>query len=78
MKANHHYDYAVAAAGAANSHAEQEFNDAVRSDALIHATLALAYEQRTTNLIAWFGDGTHGDASKELHAAIIERLGLSE
>lgn len=48
--------------------------------AAVEATLALVYEQRTANLIAFFGDGPKvpGDpAYMELLAQITERLGLS-
>jgi hypothetical protein len=49
-------------------------------DAQVEATLALAYEQRTANLIAFYGDGHIGPldtAHAELHKQIIERLGLA-
>jgi len=54
MTSNPHFEYATAAFGSANAEAEPEFNEAVRADALIQATLALAYEQRTANLIAMY------------------------
>lgn len=52
MNGNNDYHYATSAVGAVSGTAAQEFNDAVRADALIHATLAVAYELRTANLIA--------------------------
>jgi hypothetical protein len=49
--------------------------------AAIEATLALAYEQRTANLIAIYTDGNTGTAPGvnyvEVLAAITERLGLA-
>ena len=42
----------------------------------IEATLALAFEQRTANLIAFYGDGGQGEAYVELHNQIVARLGL--
>jgi hypothetical protein len=71
MKNNHHYEQA-------NIGQDYFEGPALNDHAAVQATLALAYEQRTANLIAWFGDGTHGDASKELHAEIVSRLGLSK
>jgi hypothetical protein len=54
-------------------------NEVARAQA--EATLALAYEQRTANLIAFYGDGpvgTAGDpAYAELNRQIVERLGLA-
>ena len=48
--------------------------------AQIQATRALAYEQRTANLIAFYGDGPKVDAGDpayaELNKQIVERLGL--
>lgn len=48
--------------------------------AKLEATLALAYEQRTANLIAFYGDGPAGgqwdESYSELHRQITERLGL--
>lgn len=45
-------------------------------DAQIHATLALAYEQRTANLIAWNSlCGTHSGVDRSSIAAL---LGLKE
>lgn len=56
-------------------------NIAAALDAQTEATLALAYEQRTANLIAFYGDGPKVDAGDpayaELHRQIVERLGLS-
>lgn len=46
-----------------------------------YATLALAYEQRTANLIAMFGEGTYhslnNEQRKDLLGQIEERLGLA-
>jgi hypothetical protein len=53
MNENTHYEYATAAFTAVNSNAAEEFNAECRKDALIQATLAVAYEQRTANLIAF-------------------------
>ena len=41
------------------------------------ALLALAYEQRTANLIAFLGDGQFSEASL-IHKEIVKRLGLNE
>jgi len=58
MSANPHREYAEAAFGSINAKAEPEFNEALRADALIQATLAVAWETsrladeaRTANLI---------------------------
>lgn len=82
MDGNHDYKYATSAAGAANADAAQEFNDAVRADALIHATLALAYEQRTANLIALYGTADLANALERSQwdralSQITERLDLA-
>lgn len=50
-------------------------------DALTQATLALAFEQRTSNLIAWMSLGVHASASgveltDEVRRDICERLGV--
>ena len=49
--------------------------------ASVEATLALAHEQRTANLIAFYGDGPKVDAGDpayaELNRQIVERLGLA-
>lgn len=46
-----------------------------------YATLALAYEQRTANLIAMFGEGTYHSLNNEQRKALLgqieERLGLA-
>lgn len=47
------------------------------SKAQAEAALALAYEQRTANLIALFGDGGTDEAHVELLNTITERLGLA-
>lgn len=49
--------------------------------AQVHATLALAYEQRTANLIAflaWEPTREATDADVQLQKQIVERLGLGE
>lgn len=49
-------------------------------EASVEATLALAYEQRTANLIAFYGDGpimSGDEAYHELNRHIVERLGLA-
>lgn len=50
-------------------------------EANMEATLALAYEQRTANLIAMFGEGTYhslnNEQRKDLLGQIEERLGLA-
>ena len=43
-------------------------------DAHVEATLAVAYEQRTANLIAW---AAGGQPTPELREMIAERLGLA-
>ena len=73
---NSHYEYAEAAFGSANAKAAPEFNEAVRADALIQATLAIAYEQRTANLIALEALLQAAGADIEVDA-IQERLGLA-
>lgn len=50
-------------------------------DALTQATLALSYEQRTANLIAWMSLGVNASASgveitDEVRRDICERLGV--
>ena len=50
-------------------------------DALTQATLALAYEQRTANLVAWMSLGVNASASgveitDEVRRDICERLGV--
>lgn len=59
MSANPHFEKANACYGAISSSAASEFNEQLRADALIQATLAVAWEtgrladeQRTANLIA--------------------------
>ena len=59
MSTNPHIEYAEAAFGAINAKAASEFNEALRADALIQATLAVAWETarladaaHTANLIA--------------------------
>lgn len=53
-------------------------NEVARAQA--EATLSLAYEQRTANLIAMYSDGAEGAVSGVDYAALIkqiaERLGL--
>jgi len=52
-------------------------NEVVRAQA--EAALALAYEQRTANLIAFYGDGPtgpHDGAYATLLAQIVDRLDL--
>lgn len=51
---------------------------AMAIDANTEATLALAFEQRTANLIAFYGDGGPGEAYDALHDLIVSRLGLGE
>jgi hypothetical protein len=67
---NPHYEDARSCFSAASSGAEREFNEAVRADALIQATLALAYEQQTANLIAIYTDGNPGID----HVGLIEQI----
>lgn len=54
---------------------------AAHIEATVEATLALAYEQRTANLIAMYTDGNTGTAPgvnyKDLLEAITERLDLA-
>jgi hypothetical protein len=45
-------------------------------DAQVEATLALAYEQRTANLLAYL-KYSEGDDYEAVHSAIKERLDLS-
>ena len=72
---NKHHDYAEAAAGAVANTNHEGFNEELRADALIHATLSLAYEQRTANLIALemllAGQGAEIDVE-----GITNRMGL--
>jgi hypothetical protein len=86
MSENHHYEYATAAFSAVNSSAASEFNDECRDDAKTQATLALAYEQRTANLIAMWskpstsvGNVTWGigeETAGQFLQEILERLGV--
>ena len=55
MTDNHHYEYAPASFTAVNASAASEFNAECREDAMIQSNLAIAYEQRTANLLAAFG-----------------------
>ena len=73
---NTHYEYATSAFGSVSSNADSKFNEEARADALIQATLALAYEQRTANLIALevLLQGAGADIEVD---SIQERLGLS-
>jgi len=61
--------------------ANAEYFDRSPELRVIDATLTLAYEQRTANLIAMYTDGNTGTAPgvnyKELLEAITERLDLS-
>ena len=88
MSDTHHYEYATSAFSAVNSSAAPEFNAECREDAIIQATLALAYEQRIANLIAMWsnpqcsignvawsmGEETLGQFLQK----ILERLGVAE
>jgi hypothetical protein len=85
MSENQHYEYATAAFSSANARASAEFNSEARADSQIQATLALAYEQRTANLIAAFGQLVDEDGDTflgeridgyALAMQIQERLGL--
>jgi hypothetical protein len=86
MSENQHYEYATAAFSSANARASAEFNAEARADAQIQATLAIAYEQRTANLIAAFGHLNIGEDDVtflgeridgyELAKQIQERLNL--
>lgn len=84
MSENHHYEYATAAFSLVNASSASEFNSDCRDDAMIQATLALAYEQRTANLIALWLDpnvrndeGLHGVDYGNVAKQIIERLDLA-
>ena len=83
MSENQHYEYATAAFSSANARASAEFNAEARADAQIQATLALAYEQRTANLIAlWTDPKTQGDEMSGINYGTLadqikERLGLA-
>ena len=70
MSENHHYDRA-------KSRLHNGTNNEV-SRAQVEATLALAYEQRTANLIALFGEGFAGTGLPygDMFIQIKERLGL--
>lgn len=57
-----------------NPHAELSEAAQTTEGALIHATLALAYEQRTANLIAYIE--TVDDTDRETMIEIRERLEL--
>jgi len=75
MNENRHYENAIAAFSAVNASGAAEFNAECRQDALIEATLAGAYEQRTANLIAWVA--AHGEDPSWVTVQIQERLGLA-
>ena len=72
MTENHHYDRA-------KNRLHNGTNNEV-SRAQVEATLALAYEQRTANLIAMYTDGAEGTVPGIDYAALVkqisERLGL--
>ena len=80
MTNNHHYEYATASFTAVNANAASEFNAECREDAMIQSSLAIAYEQRTANLIALYTDGASGSVPQIDYASLIttitERLGL--
>jgi len=62
-----------------NTHANKAkalLMDCYQEDAKVEATLALAYEQRTANLIAYL-KYSEGDDYEAVHSAIKERLGLA-
>jgi hypothetical protein len=76
MSGNPHQHFEEATGLLADSPGEYEIE---KSKAL--ATLALAYEQRTANLIAMYTDGNTGTAPgvnyKDLLEAITERLDIA-
>jgi hypothetical protein len=76
MSHSQHYEYATAAFSSANARAGAEFNAEARADAQIQATLAIAYEQRTANLIALERLLQASGADIDVDA-IQERLGLA-
>jgi hypothetical protein len=86
VKGNPHITWAESAFGAARAEADPTFNRDVRQDAQIQAILALAYEQRTANLIDLMQtdsfedhDGRWGILNSlraDIFSQIIERLGL--
>jgi hypothetical protein len=80
MSENKHYEWATAAFSAVAMNSAPEFQSECRDDAMIQATLAAAYEQRTTNLIAWFRHVDHQgdlpDHAADLAREIFERLGM--
>lgn len=80
MSENKHYEWATAAFSAVAMNSAPEFQAECRDDAKIQATLALAYEQRTANLIALYSDGSNGPAPQVEYGALMvqitKRLGL--
>lgn len=71
MQGNPHYSEDVS-----------DYTDTRDGREVVGAILALAYEQRTANLIA-FLDGAHeplppGDGPLELYTEIVKRLGLKD
>lgn len=73
---NHHEDTAELYNRVADDDANRLAPDVRQvnaTQALTAATLALAYEQHTANLIAWFS----GAPERELGKQITERLGLT-
>lgn len=91
MSDNEHYEYATAAFSAANATSPSEFNAECREDAAIQASLAIAYEQRTANLLALWSNpqsrqedingnpmtySINSDMPGKLIEEIIQRLGI--
>lgn len=70
LPGNSYFDRAVLA-GADEATTGAEFGQ-------IQATLALAYEQRTANLIAWADGSSDDEALRDLWQQIAARLGLKE
>ena len=79
MSDNHHYEYATSAFMAANANAASEFNAECREDAMIQSNLAIAYEQRTANLLAArvaLHNRRENRKAFEVMEVVNERLGL--
>lgn len=77
MNGNPHYERAVDLLNVpALENLTPEEEAAIRSEAQVNATLALAFEQRTANLMQFLVD-QEGDEARKLWTQVAARLGLN-
>jgi DICT domain-containing protein len=72
---NQHSNEAIALLGSAEKAYGPEIAQMLLKSAQVQASLAVAYEQRTANLIAWVA--AHGEDPSWVTVQIQERLGLA-